>query len=243
MSEQKRIKLKIQSIDPTKWWGDDFDVRFFLISQLKEIRNKMILDIGGGIGIICSEMDKSNFRVNLDRSFNDLRICITKVDPEIQNVCASMVHLPFKKNVFQNVICSNVLEIAKSIDFNSKSNEDSDKNFVYPTIDNTLQESKRVLDENGTLFITTPNNAYYNSNKLTFEDLKNITKKIFSYVEISFYNTYPKLSRTNRKLNMAIMLPKIRSKFSNIDGVIKGLNHKQTKNNYSVSFFLKAKYK
>ena len=33
--EQKEIKSKIQKIDPTKWWGDDYDVRFYLISQLE----------------------------------------------------------------------------------------------------------------------------------------------------------------------------------------------------------------
>ena len=64
-SEFKRIKEKILTIDSKRWWGDDYDVRFYLVHQLHKINNKIILDVGGGIGIISSELDKNNFRINL----------------------------------------------------------------------------------------------------------------------------------------------------------------------------------
>ena len=37
MSEQEQIKNKILQINPNRWWGDDFDVRFLLINKIKPI--------------------------------------------------------------------------------------------------------------------------------------------------------------------------------------------------------------
>ncbi|MFM7797150.1 MAG: hypothetical protein ACKO7N_10345, partial [Candidatus Nitrosotenuis sp.] len=104
ISERQRIKLKIQSVNPKRWWGDDFDVRFYLIAKLKKIKNRSILDIGGGIGIIGSELDSSNFRVNLDLNREELVECHEKVDSKIENVCASMNLLPFSSDIFDIVI-------------------------------------------------------------------------------------------------------------------------------------------
>ena len=56
LAEQQRIKNKIKKIDSLCWCGDDFDVRFYLINKLKLFQKKIVLDVGGGIGIIGSEM-------------------------------------------------------------------------------------------------------------------------------------------------------------------------------------------
>ena len=45
MSKVNRIKKKIIEHDSKKWWGDDFDVRFYLISKIKNLKNKSILDV------------------------------------------------------------------------------------------------------------------------------------------------------------------------------------------------------
>ena len=60
-NEILKIKNNIIKIDPKRWWGDDFDVRFFLISKLEEFENKIILDIGGGIGIISKYTNQSRY--------------------------------------------------------------------------------------------------------------------------------------------------------------------------------------
>ena len=233
MSEQERIKFKIKSIDSKRWWGDNFDVRFFLVSQLKFIVKKNILDVGGGIGIISSELDNSNLRINLDSSFDDLRKCLNNNDSKIQCVCASMTNLPFKKEFFDYVICANILEVAKSIDL-----EYDQKRIEYPTVNKTLEEIKRILKISGIVFLTTPNNSYYKSIKLTFAELKS-SISIFNDSKIYFYNTHIKISK-NRKLNMANIIPKLKSKFINSDKIIQNLVKENTKNNYSVSFFVKA---
>ena len=77
-SDFLRIKQKMMNSDPKKYWGDDYDVRFYLITKLKKIKNKSILDVGGGIGIINSEINSNNLRINLDLTFQDLMVCEKK---------------------------------------------------------------------------------------------------------------------------------------------------------------------
>jgi len=109
----EKLKEKILSLDPNRWWGDDFDVRFYLVSKVENFKNKSVLDVGGGIGIISSFMNNSNLRINLDSSFGDLEICKNKTDDKIENICASMTNLPFCNESFDIVICCHLLEIAK----------------------------------------------------------------------------------------------------------------------------------
>ena len=240
MSDQNRIKQKILSINPQRWWGDDFDVRFYLISRLKKIKRKSILDVGGGIGIVSSEMDQSNFRVNLDSSFEYLKTCGKMEKNNIHNIQASMTNLPFKEKTFDVVICCNLLEGAKSHDI--EQNQFSKNNSVcsYPTIEIVLSEISQVINQAGILYLTTPNNAYYKTKKLTFGELKNALKKCFKNSEILFYNTHTKISK-NRKMNIANIVPKFMSRISNPDKIIRNLAKKESSNNYSVSFFVEAK--
>ena len=237
-SEQNRIKTKIVSVNPDRWWGDDYDVRFYLISRVKNLENKSILDVGGSIGIVCSEISKNNFRINLDFSFEDLKKCKDKVDSSINTVCGSMTNLPFKNNFFDYVICSNLLEVAKKADVMKNKPL---KNLTCPTVDKTIGEIFRILEKRGTLLLTTPNNAYYNTTKLTFDELNRTLNLFFSNVKIFFFNTYPKFHEKNRKLNMGNVIPKIKSKITGVDNVIKNLIKEKSHKNYSVSFFVEAK--
>ena len=122
ISERDRIKKKINRISPNKWMADEFDVRYLLISKLKQEEFQSVLDVGGGIGIILSELDKTNLRVNIDLSFTDLKKCIHDLDSQINPICASMTFIPFKQDIFDIVICSHVIELAKLMDMNSKTN-------------------------------------------------------------------------------------------------------------------------
>ncbi len=66
-------------------------------------------------------------------------------------------------------------------------------------------------------------------------------KKIFSNFSINFYNTYPRLSRKYRKLNLANIVPKLKLKFQNHNSIINSLI-KQDENHEisSVSFYVEA---
>lgn len=216
MNEQTRIKQKILSINPKRWWGDDFDVRYYLISKLKNFKNKIIVDIGGGIGIISSEMDNSNMKINLDSSIEDLKACM-KNFPEINVICGSMEKLPFKNSIFDVVILSNVLEVDKS------------------KADLILHEACLCTNASGKTFVTTPNNAYYNSIKLEYDELKSILSSL-NY-RILFFNSHRKLAK-HRKLNLANVIPKLKSRIENPDKIIESLAHDYSRNNYSVSFYV-----
>ncbi len=236
----EKIKQKIFSIDSNKYWGDDFDVRFYLILKLKKLKNKFILDLGGGIGIISSELDESNFRINLDTSLEDLKRSKNKINSNIENVCASMTKLPFIKNSFDCVICSHVIEVGKLLDLQQEKMIIENKIKHYPTVDETLSEVNEVLKTKGQFYLTTPNNSYYRSSKFEYLELKNLLSNYFSNFSIAFYNTYPRLSTKYRKLNLANVIPKVISKFKSWEKTIISLKQDYSKNKQSVSFYIEA---
>ena len=232
LSLNEKIKEKICTIDPNRWWGDDFDVRFYLISEIKKIRKKNILDVGGGIGIISSEIHSDNNRINLDLSNEDLKKCLKENGHEIECVCGSMTNLPFKNDSFDVIIAANILEVAKEIDI--------EKDGKLPTVSKTIKESTSALKTKGILFITTPNNEYYKTIKLTYSELFNSLSEFFPNPKIYFYNTYAKIGK-NRKTNMANVVPKILNKFTNAEEISKKLLKDKNPKNYSVSFFAKLR--
>ena len=237
VSERDRIKKKIQKINPNKWKSDNFDVRYYLISQLKKYEEKSVLDVGGGDGIILSELNQNAFRVNLDLSLKDLKNCIKNLDSKINTVCASITYLPFKKEIFDLVICSHVIELAKLMDINDKVDGKSKNKNVLRLVN----EIHRVLNNPGKLFLTTPNFAFRNSpNKLTFSELNLALSKFFQDFKIYFFNTMPKI-KSNSKFDFSNVVPKLWSKFSNPDQIINSLLKEKSNNNYSAYFYAYAR--
>ena len=152
-SERDRIKEKILSINPDRWWGDDFDIRFYLISKLKSITNEFVLDVGGGIGIVSSEISDSNTRINLDFSFDELKTCKLKTDNYIQNICGTMTDLPFKDFSFDSVISSSVLQYARNSDVKKNLIIYKNKINEYPSVEKSLSEIHRILKPKGIFLI------------------------------------------------------------------------------------------
>ena len=239
MSELKVIKTKFQKIDSKRWWGDDFDVRFFLLNILKKIERSTVLDIGGGVGIILSEVSKNNLKINVDFSFEDLSRC-KKEFSDIECVCASMDYLPLKNDSIDFVICANLLEVAKTNDIKFEKLIMKNKKKYYQTVLEALSEIKIILKINGKLYLTTPNNKYYQTTKLDYDELENSLKYVFEKFSIKFFNTFKKLSKKHRKLNLANIFPKILSKFLNREKILNLLITKHSKNRFSVSFYVEA---
>jgi len=238
--ERDRIKEKILSINPDRWWGDDFDIRFYLISKLKSITNEFVLDVGGGIGIVSSEISDSNTRINLDFSFDELKTCKLKTDNYIQNICGTMTDLPFKDFSFDSVISSSVLQYARNSDVKKNLIIYKNKINEYPSVEKSLSEIHRILKPKGKLFLVTPNNAFYKSYMLSYEELKNALSNCFSNFKISFYNTLPRLNKKHRKLNLANVIPKLSSKLIDTEKIFKSLVKKSSANSYSIAFFVEA---
>jgi len=237
--EFSMIKQKILSIEPSKYWGDDFDVRYFVISKLKETKHKLILDAGGGIGIITSYNNEENFIINLDRSFADLLICKTKTSKTSQNINAVMDFLPFRNSIFDQIICCHVLDVGKAIDIKNN-NVTIEKIHRYPTLEKILGEFKRTLKKRGKLTLTVPNNAFYKKMALEYEELKSALSETFPEHSLYFFNTFPKLGNS-RKLNLASLVPKIISKIIGQSFTVQKLLVKEDgKRRYSVSMYVEA---
>jgi ubiquinone/menaquinone biosynthesis C-methylase UbiE len=233
------LKKKILSIEPSRYWGDDFDVRYHAVAKLKEIKNTSILDAGGGVGIISSELDNSNNRVNLDLSFNELKICKDKIDINIKNVNGVINALPFKDSSFDHIVCCHILDFGKVYDLKNGSII-KESIYRYPTVEHTLSEFRRVLKTDGKLTLTVPNNAYYKASAFEYKELKTALKSSFPDHAIYFFNTLPKIG-SSRKMNLANTLPKISSKILSRKAVLERLAVKEDGNShYSISFYVEA---
>ena len=111
----------------------------------------------------------------------------------------------------------------------------------FPTVKNILENARSVLKNDGLLYITTPNNAYFKGNKMSYNELKYILENIFSGHKLWFYNTFRKLSNTNRKLNFANIFPKIMGKTMNDENIMKKLLKKDEGiAKYSVWFYVEV---
>jgi len=241
LNEIEAIKKKIISYDRKKWWGDDVDARFHLIFKIKNIKNEKVLDVGGGIGIVSAELNKTNLRVNADFNFNDLIICKKNVDSKIQGVCCFMLNLPFRDNVFNMTISASSLQYAKNSDLMEKKFKENTDIKKYPSVQKSLHEIYRTLENEGKLILVTPNNSFYQSYMLTYHELKTAIKEYFPNFSLKFYNTFPKLSSKYRKMNLANSIPKIMIKIKNPKKVLSSLikdDNGIAKN--SVSFYLEA---
>jgi len=239
MSDLERIKSKFQKIDSGRWWGDDYDVRFYLVNILKKIQKSIIVDIGGGVGIILSEVDNNNLRINVDLALEDLSKS-KKEFPDIESICASMNHLPFKKNSVEFVVCANILEVAKTIDIKTKNFHIENNKTYYQSVIQMLKEINTVLENKGKLYLTTPNNKYYKTTKLDYNELNNSLLMTFDKFSIKLFNTYLKLSNKYRKLNLANVMPKMLSKLSTREKVLNSLIVNKESDGFSVSFFVEA---
>lgn len=239
MSSDLEIKQKILAIEPSRYWGDDFDVRYYALSKLREIKNSFILDAGGGIGIISSELDRSNNRVNLDLSLKELKISKDKIDDKVENVNGIMNILPFRDSTFDHIVCCHVLDSGKVHDLkNNKIKTESVKK--YPTVEYILGEFRRILKTGGKLTLTVPNNAYYKAAAFEYEELKASLNSSFPNHVLYFFNTLPKLGN-NRKMNLANTFPKISSKIFGRKTSLERLAVKDDGNpHYSISFYIEA---
>lgn len=186
MNEFRRIKKKWQEYAPHQWWGDSIDVRFYLISQLKSLRNQRVLDVGCNAGLMLSELDGSNVQYGFDIDFEVLRIART-VNPQSHLLNASLFDsFPFQDQSFDIVIMANVMPYHEILD--EKTNKEEQKAKV-------LNEVFRVLKPGGTLFLTTLNGkhfCYRHTRKIHLPELVDAFK-CFEKVQIYGWNPLPSL--------------------------------------------------
>lgn len=170
------------------------------LNSLKPKRGDKILDIGCGKGDITKECTKAGaYAVGIDYSLSAGKL--SKENGSENVVLASATHLPFHKEFFDKITFMEVIEHL----------DDSD---IY----RSLKEINRVLNNNGHVFVSTPNSwswiiNMFSLNTMYIEDpyhiniknpsqLKKIFKdngfhiKIINAVEYSFgYPVWKKILR------------------------------------------------
>jgi len=115
--------------------------QFWQKQKIQEIKKRIskgkTLDVGCGSGVLCREINK-NMVVGMDISRNAIKYCNSKKTNSEFYIVASAFHLPFKKNAFENVVCSEVIEHVSSPE-------------------KVLDEMSFCLAKGGRQIITTPN--------------------------------------------------------------------------------------
>jgi len=163
-----QVKNRYLSVSQSLWWGDDLDVRFYLLRHVVNLKCKNILDIGCNIGVSISFLDKTNILHGIDID----SYCVKKakiLNPSAMIYQGSMDNLPYKDNTFDIILMMNVLPYYDfAIDHEIKN--------IF--IKNTMKEIYRVLKDDGDLYFTTPNGDYklYKNQKVTVDELSDILK-------------------------------------------------------------------
>ncbi|XRP96485.1 class I SAM-dependent methyltransferase [Methanocaldococcus sp. 16A] len=132
------IKLLMNFAD-----GLIFEEIYLLLKKFENKKDFLVLDCGCGFGAFYN-LTKDFNTIYLDISLNLLK----KFNIKERKICGNILHLPFKDNTFDLVLCINVLE---HVDYLK-----------------ALNEIKRVLKNNGELIV-----VVVNRNSLIREEIFN----------------------------------------------------------------------
>jgi len=194
VSFNQRVKNYFRKYSPDLYWGDDLDVRFFILKKLSEEVDMKILDIGCQTGTVLKLLNQRNtlFGVDINEDYINLA---KKYNRNCTFSCTSMTSLPYKDESFDLVTMFNVLP---GWDFDVKRDE---KNMRLKAI----QEAYRVLKPSGKLFITTPNGNsidYLGKNKGNINELLSILEGYD--LKITGWNNTSVMALGSEKLNRLI---------------------------------------
>jgi SAM-dependent methyltransferase len=150
---------------PDKRRGLDMAFVNFIVHKLKK---GIVLDVGCGFGELISVLREFGFKVwGLTATEFEVRECRRKGLGAVKGDAGK--EIPFYSNKFDLVVCIDSLEHIK--DYRK-----------------ALQEMHRVLNENGTLIIFTPNREVFRKSK-KFQEIKEYIKlvhfKEFSFKELN----------------------------------------------------------
>lgn len=137
----RRIRNKWRQVEPSLYWGDNLDVRYYLCRRIRELREKSVLDIGCGPGIVLSELHPSNRLFGMDILSGNIRLA-AGFNPRARLLVGDMHRLPFKKESFDVIMLNAMLPLAE------------DKRQLIAGI-------HELLRPQGTLYLTTHNRRYH----------------------------------------------------------------------------------
>lgn len=172
----KDVTRKWKNYAPQFWWGNRLDSRYYLVSKLRRMRNRRILDIGCNAGIMLSELDRSNLRVGIDLSKKALDIARELIPGALLSL-GDMYNLPYSDAYFDVVVFCGMLEVSP-----------------WELKEKALKEAQRVLRSGGVFLLTTPNRNYWayrsSKNMINYEELEELLRPAFHFT-IKGINPFP----------------------------------------------------
>lgn len=171
----KKILKLWKEIGIKNFWGDNLDVRFYLISLLKEKQFDVLLDISSNYGVMLNECN-SQLCIGLDY-FREFLIKSKEYFPDLKNIQASSEFLPFRNNSINAIVLAHSLPGWDfPLDTYVKKNGEIARKEIFRDI-------HRILKPRGKLYITTVNgeHIYYRDKEKANLD------KIISYLDGLFY--------------------------------------------------------
>lgn len=107
----RQVYDTFMKIDPRSFWGNWFDSRFYIAYLSSKLNSKLVLDIGCGTGILL-HFTNAEKKIGFDYSFSSLQIA-KKLEPNADFICGDATALPFKDNVFPNILAVQIFQDMK----------------------------------------------------------------------------------------------------------------------------------
>ena len=98
----KKIMSVWNEVGMNYFWGDLFDVRFFIINLIKKDKVERILDLGCGVGII-SHFVNADLKIGLELQEKSIREA-KKLNPKMELIRGDIRFLPFQNDVFPKIL-------------------------------------------------------------------------------------------------------------------------------------------
>lgn len=118
----KEIYESWKKIGLEYFWGDMFDVRFYIADLISKKSQHIVLDIGCGAGILL-HFSKAKLKVGIDFSLDSLKKG-KSFDSSLQLIQADVNYIPFKNNTFPHILAIHMItEFKKKKDWVNVSEE------------------------------------------------------------------------------------------------------------------------
>ncbi len=214
LNKKYPMRLKYYSPNPLIRLIENKRVKIIL-GLLKPRENEVVLDVGCEEGYITNKIGNKTKVVGIDISSYSLKEAKKSLgkNPNVLLVLGDANNLPFKKGIFDKIICSEVIE-------------------HIPTPEKTLTEVKRVCRDDGSIIVSVPND-------MKIVRIKNLIKRIglrFLIKDLSdsiapgHFNVYDETSITNLSNQFFNVTNTVKSPLSHLFDLHIVLACKNTKN-------------